>query len=117
LNLGFLIRSDWPKKDQQASNYWPKIEAEALKRREAVLHPRSTTMTHQLRFRADCQLDLQSSSKARLEQVKVRHGEVIEAQVRPYVEETEEGPVEFADLQLGSDGTFMAVRMEHFEFV
>ena len=74
-------------------------------------------MTHQLRFRADCQLDFQVAGKSRLEQVKVRADEVIEAQVRPYVQETEDGPVETADLQLGRDGTLLAVRMEHFEFV
>jgi hypothetical protein len=74
-------------------------------------------MLHQLRFRADCQIDYQGQPKARLERVKVRTGEVIEARVRPYVEETAEGPVEFADLQLGSNCTFLAVRMEHFQFV
>jgi hypothetical protein len=74
-------------------------------------------VNHQLRFRADGQLDLQIAGKPRLEQVKVRAGEVIEAQVRPYVAETSEGPVECADLQLGEEGTLVNVRMECFEFV
>ena len=74
-------------------------------------------MNHQLRFRADGQLDLQITGKPRLEQVKVRQGEVIEAKVRPYVLETSEGPIECADLQLGDEGTLVNVRMEYFEFV
>jgi hypothetical protein len=73
-------------------------------------------MTHQLHFRIDCQLDLQIKGKARLEQVKIRAGEIIAAQVRPYVKETPDGPVEFADLQLGNEGILMAVRMDCFQF-
>ena len=74
-------------------------------------------MTHQLRFRVDCQFDFQITAKPRLDKIKVRAGEVIEAHVRPFVQEAEEGPVECADLLLGTDGTILAVRMEHFEFV
>jgi hypothetical protein len=74
-------------------------------------------MHHQLQFRTDCQLDLQITGKTRLEKVKVRAGEVIEARVRPHVEETHEGPVECADLQLGDDGTLVGVRMEFFAFM
>ena len=73
-------------------------------------------MTHQLRFAADCELDLQIHGKPRLEKVKLRAGEVIAAQVRPYVKEMAEGPVEFADLHLGHEGTLLAVRMECFTF-
>ena len=75
---------------------------------------RRTGMTHQLRFRVDCQFDFQITAKPQLDKIKVRAGEVVKAQVRPFVQEGKEGPVECANLLLGTDGT---VRMEHFEFM
>src|SRR5579862_6252015 len=92
------------------------VERKGVSEREADQSRNNSgeqAMNHQLRFRADGQLDLQITGKPRLEQVKVRAGEVIEAQVRPYVMETSEGPVEFADLQLGDEGTLVNVRMEY----
>jgi hypothetical protein len=74
-------------------------------------------MTHRLRFRVDCQFDFQITSKPRLDKIKIHAGEFVEAHVRPFVQEAEEGPVECANLLLGTDGTILAVRMEHFEFV
>lgn len=73
-------------------------------------------MNHRLRFRGEYELDLQVSGKARLEKVRMRDGEVIEAMLRPRVVETPEGPVEVADLQLDG-GTLLGVRMECFRFV
>jgi len=62
------------------------------------------------------QFDLQMPKKARLEQIVIKEGEIIEARVRPYVQETQDGPVEVADLDLPGDGTLLAVRMELFCF-
>ncbi|OAI45073.1 hypothetical protein AYO44_13195 [Planctomycetaceae bacterium SCGC AG-212-F19] len=73
-------------------------------------------MYHRLQFLVNHQLDLQMPKKARLEQLIVKQGEIIEARVRPYVQETQEGPVEMADLELPGDGTLLAVRMELFCF-
>lgn len=72
-------------------------------------------MNHRLRFLTDQQFDLQLPGRARLEQVLVRAGDEIEAQVRPYVRESDDGPVELADLYLG-EGTLLAVRMAYFSF-
>ena len=74
-------------------------------------------MYHRLHFRESRELDMQIPGRPRLEQVKVRKGDVIEAFVRPYVQETDAGPVEMADLALGDDGTLLAVPMEWFRFV
>jgi hypothetical protein len=74
-------------------------------------------MYHRLQFQAAYCLDLRVSGKARLEQLLIQEGEVIDAQVRPYVQETDEGPVEVADLYLPGDGALLAVPMGHFQFV
>lgn len=74
-------------------------------------------MYHRLQFQASYWLDLQMAGKSRLEQLLIREGEVIEAVVRPYVQETDDGPVEVADLHLAGDGTLLAVPMATFQFV
>lgn len=73
-------------------------------------------MYHKLRFRTSQELDLQIPGKGRLEKVKFRRGDVIEAYVRPYIIESEDGPVEIADLNLGREGTLVGVPMEFFRF-
>jgi len=73
-------------------------------------------MYHRLQFLVNHQFDLQMPKKARLEQIVIKEGEIIEARVRPYVQETQDGPVEVADLDLPGDGTLLAVRMELFCF-
>ena len=72
-------------------------------------------MHHRLLFRGDYELDLQVPGKTRLEKIMMRDGEVVEASVRPRVQESKDGPVEVADLQLGG-GTLLGVRMECFQF-
>ena len=74
-------------------------------------------MFHKLQFLSAYCLDLQMPRKARLERVRISKGEVIKAAVRPYVQETENGPVEVADLHLPGDGTLLAVPMKFFRFV
>lgn len=73
-------------------------------------------MYHKLRFHVDYNADLYMKGKSRLEQVIFRAGEIVEAQVRPFIIETDEGPVETADLFLAGDGTLLEVRMEYFSF-
>jgi hypothetical protein len=74
-------------------------------------------MYHRLQFRATYRLDLQVPGKARLEQVLIRKGEIIEAEVQPCVEHTDDGPVEVANLHLAGDGTLLAVPMDYFQFM
>ena len=74
-------------------------------------------MYHRLRFLATYQLDLRMPGKARMEQLLIRERDIIEAQVKPYVQETADGPVEVADLHLPGDGTLVAVPMGCFQFV
>ncbi|HZZ77325.1 MAG TPA: hypothetical protein VFE62_02340 [Gemmataceae bacterium] len=68
-------------------------------------------MFHTLEFAEEFVVDLEVSPKHRLEQMRVRRGTRLQAQVKPYVVETEGGPVEVADLFF-ADGT--AIRMVPF---
>ena len=61
-------------------------------------------MYHTIEFAADLTVDLEVSPKQPLERVRMRKGMRRRAQVRPYVLETEDGPVEVADLFF-DDGT------------
>jgi len=73
-------------------------------------------MYHTLRFRQNHELDLQVPGRPRLEKVLVHKGDRIEAQLRPFVREEEEGPVEMADLYLNGGGALLAVPMAAFCF-
>ncbi len=61
-------------------------------------------MYHVIEFRKDLLLDIEISPRHRLSRMAVKKGFRLCAQIRPYVVETTEGPVEVADLYL-DDGT------------
>lgn len=61
-------------------------------------------MFHTLEFRVRLAVDLEISPKRPLEQLLVRQGMRVRAQLKPYVKETPTGPVEVADLFF-EDGT------------
>ena len=61
-------------------------------------------MYHTIRFTAKRRVDLEVSSKQALERMLVEPGTRLRAQVKAYVLETKNGPVEVADLFL-EDGT------------
>jgi hypothetical protein len=72
---------------------------------------------HTIRFGVEFRADLEVSPKQPLERVRVRTGDRLRAQVKPYVVETEDGRVEVADLFFG-DGTAMRrVPFAYFAFV
>ena len=74
-------------------------------------------MYHTIEFAEEFTVDLEISPKHRLEQMLIRRGTRLQAQIKPYVTETEEGPVEVADLFL-ADGTITRmVPFESFSFV
>ena len=74
-------------------------------------------MYHTIEFAADFTVDLVISPRHRLERVLIRRGTRLSAQVKPYVVETEAGPVEVADLFFADGTTIRAVRFERFRFV
>ena len=71
-------------------------------------------MYHTIEFAENVELDLETSARHPLEQVAFQKGTRLPAQVRPYVVEGEDGPVEMADLFF-EDGT--AVRGVPFAFL
>jgi hypothetical protein len=74
-------------------------------------------MYHTVEFAAEFMVDLEVSRKQPLERVLIRRGTRVRAQLRPYVIETENGPVEVADLFFEDGTSTRSVRFEWFTFV
>lgn len=74
-------------------------------------------MYHTLEFAVEFMVDVEISRKQPLERVLVRKGTRVRAQLRPYVIEAEDGPVEVADLFFEDGTTTRGVRFEWFSFV
>jgi hypothetical protein len=74
-------------------------------------------MYHTIEFASDFLVDLEISPKHRLERTLIRKGTLLCAQIKPYVVEADEGPVEVADLFF-EDGTIVCrVPFACFSFV
>ena len=71
-------------------------------------------MYHTIEFAVDSLVDVEVSPKQPLERSVIHRGTRVEAQIKPYVVETAEGPVEVADLFF-EDGT--VTRMVRWEFI
>lgn len=61
-------------------------------------------MYHTIQFKVQYRADLEVSRSHPLEQIIIRRGTQRKAQIKPHIVETEEGPVEVADLYF-EDGT------------
>jgi hypothetical protein len=73
-------------------------------------------MYHTLAFVRDLTVDLIISPKKPLERLLIRKGSRLVAQVRPYVVESEGGPVETADLFFADGTATRGVPFECFGF-
>ena len=74
-------------------------------------------MYHTIQFAAEFVADLEVSPKHLLERTVLKPGSRLRAQVRPYVIETDEGPVEVADLFFEDGTTTRWVPFAYFAFV
>jgi hypothetical protein len=74
-------------------------------------------MYHTVEFGVPCLLDLERSRKHHLERIQIRKGDRVRAQIKPYVVESAEGPVEVADLFLEDGTATRGVRFACFSFV
>jgi hypothetical protein len=74
-------------------------------------------MYHSIEFIGDFTVDLETTPKQPLERVLVRKGTRMQAQMKPYVVETVDGPVEVADLFFEDGTTTRMIRFECFSFV
>jgi hypothetical protein len=74
-------------------------------------------MYHTIEFRLKGLAEIESPGKAHLEQIVIQQGSRLCAQTKPYVVESNQGPVEVADLLLEDGSVVRAVRMATFSFV
>ncbi len=74
-------------------------------------------MYHTIEFGEEMTVDLEISPKHWLEQMLIRRGTRLQAQIKPYIVETADGLVEVADLFF-DDGTITRmVPFESFSFI
>ena len=74
-------------------------------------------MYHTIEFKRELVIYLQISRKQPLEQVSVRKGTRLQAQLRPYVTETEDGFIEMADLFFEDGSATAMIPFACFAFV
>ena len=74
-------------------------------------------MYHTIEFVKEVLVDLESSPKNWLEQLLIRPGTRLQAQIKPYVMESENGLIEVADLFFADGTTTRRVPFEFFSFV
>ena len=74
-------------------------------------------MYHTIQFTEAFLADLEVSPKQPLERVRIQRGERLQAQVRPYVVDTAEGPREVADLFFENGTATRSVPFACFAFV
>jgi hypothetical protein len=75
------------------------------------------TVYHTIEFHNDLAVDLEVSPKQPLEQLRIRKGTRVSAQVKPSVIETSDGPVEVADLFFEDGSTARSLPFGLFSFV
>jgi hypothetical protein len=74
-------------------------------------------MYHTIEFNGDFTLDLVISRKLPMERVLIAKGSRIQAQLKPYVVEERDGPVEVADLFFEDGTAAQCVKFACFAFV
>jgi len=72
---------------------------------------------HTIQFAVEFVADLEVSPKHLLERTVLKPGDRLQAQVRPYILETDDGPVEVADLFFKDGTTTRKVPFAYFTFV
>ena len=74
-------------------------------------------MFHTIEFAVELKTDLERSPSDKLERVTFRQGTRVPAQIRPYVIEGAEGPIEVADLFFEDGSTVRQVPFAWFSLV
>jgi hypothetical protein len=74
-------------------------------------------MYHTIEFASQFMVDLEVSPRQPLERMLIHAGTRMRVQLKPYVLEGKEGPVEVADLYFESGTVTRAVPFAHFSFV
>lgn len=74
-------------------------------------------MYHTIEFATEFMVDLEISPRHRLERMLIHRGTRLKAQIKPYVVEAEDSPVEVADLFFADGTTSRMVGFDRFHFV
>jgi hypothetical protein len=74
-------------------------------------------MYHNIEFRLRGLAELETRGKSQMERLVIKQGTRLSAEIRPYVVETERGPIEVADFFLEDGSIAWAVRFATFRFV
>ena len=74
-------------------------------------------MYHTIEFTKDLVFDLEISPKHWRERILIHKGTRLQAQLKPYVIESDDGPIEVADLYFEDGSTTRGVPFESFAFV
>jgi hypothetical protein len=74
-------------------------------------------MYHTLEFAVEFMVDLEVSRNQPLERILIKRGTRTRAQLKPYVLEGDDGPIEVADLFLEDGTSIRGVRFDWFSFV
>jgi hypothetical protein len=74
-------------------------------------------MYHTIEFSLELEVDLEVSRTKPLERLLIRRGTHLRAQIRPYVIEGSDGPIEVADLFFENGSTTRRVPFAWFNFV
>jgi len=74
-------------------------------------------MYHTIEFAEELTVDLETSHRDWLERMFIRPGTRLQAQIKPYVVETEDGVVEVADLFFDDGTVTRMVPFESFSFI
>ena len=74
-------------------------------------------MYHTIEFAADVNADMEISPKHPLERVRIEKGARRRVQIKPHIMETDDGPVEVADLFFADGTTIRQVPFASFRFV
>jgi hypothetical protein len=73
-------------------------------------------MYHTIEFAVELMADLEVSPKHRLERLLLHKGTRLQAQIKPYVLESDDGPIEVADLFFEDGTTTRGVPFAWFSF-
>jgi len=74
-------------------------------------------MYHTIEFAEELMVDLEISTKHRLERMRIYRGTRLPVELKPYVVETEDGLFEMADLYFPDGTTVRMVPFKSFSFV
>ena len=74
-------------------------------------------MIHAIEFRSELLAEVDRPEYAFVAQVVIQKGTSLHADVRPYVAESDDGPLEVADLYLEDGSIVRAVRFAAFRFL